>query len=238
MSRQREIIRRAAEIFERKGYADTTIEEIAEAVGIKREAIYYYFKNKAQILTAVIRPQSVSLLDGIKDILALQISSREKLLLALQNHLDRFNPSFLEMSVIARDHQFFESLPEFNELSKIWRGYSQSWINLVTEGQESGQFIGDLNPKVVAFGILGMCNWLSRWYNPAKSVTAREIVRVYFQMVGGGLIKDFAANAATLPISVEDSVMSLPTPSKRDGRKAPAAAEPKRRGRPKVKTAV
>ena len=226
MSRQREIIRRAAEIFERKGYADTTIEEIAEAVGIKREAIYYYFKNKAQILSAVIRPQSVSLLDGIKDILALPISSREKLLLALQNHLDRFNPSFLEMSVIARDHQFFESLPEFTELSKIWRGYSQSWINLVTEGQDSGQFIGDLNPKVVAFGILGMCNWLSRWYNPAKSVTAREIVRVYFQMIGGGLIRDFAANSAILPVSAEDKSKSPPIA---------AGAETKRRGRPKVK---
>lgn len=235
MSRQREIIRRAAEIFEKKGYAETTIEEIAEAVGIKREAIYYYFKNKAQILTAVIRPQSVSLLDGIRSILGLPISSREKLLLALQNHLDRFNPSFLEMSVIARDHQFFESLPEFTELSKIWRGYSQSWISLVTEGQDTGQFIQGLNPKVVAFGILGMCNWLSRWYNPAKSVTAREIVRIYFQMIGGGLIKDFADSPPMLPPTSSEAA-TAPAFIPRVKRIVKKGAEPKRRGRPRLKS--
>ena len=41
MSRKREILRRAAEIFERKGVSDTSIEDIAKAVGIKREGIYY-----------------------------------------------------------------------------------------------------------------------------------------------------------------------------------------------------
>ncbi len=195
MSREREILRRAIEIFERKGYTQTSMEEIADAVGIKREAIYYYFKNKAQILNAVIRPQSVSLLDGINSILALGIPSQEKLLLALQNHLDRFNPSFLEMSVFARDHHFYDGHhPEFSELRKIWRSYSEAWTKLIDEGQLAGQFVGGLDPKVVAFGILGMCNWLSRWYNPSKSVSIREVVRIYSRIIAGGLVKDFEEN--------------------------------------------
>jgi TetR/AcrR family transcriptional regulator, cholesterol catabolism regulator len=192
MKRRREILRKAAEIFERDGYGAASIESIADAVGVKREAIYYYFRNKAQILNAVIRPASVAMLDGIDVILGMDISSREKLLLALQNHIDRFNPNFLEMSVIARDQQLLEKLPACRELAKIWRRYTIRWITLVTEGQENGQFVNTLNAKVVAYTILGMCNWLSRWYDPAKSISATEIVHIYFHLIGGGLIVNFA----------------------------------------------
>jgi TetR/AcrR family transcriptional regulator, cholesterol catabolism regulator len=192
MKRRPEILRKAAQIFERDGYDAASIESIADAVGVKREAIYYYFKNKAQILNAVIRPASVSMLEGIDIILGLDISSREKLLLALQNHIDRFNPNFLEMSVIARDQQLLEKLPACRELAKIWSRYTNRWITLVTEGQENGQFVTTLNAKVVAYTILGMCNWLSRWYDPAKSITAIEIVHIYFHLIGGGLIVNFA----------------------------------------------
>jgi AcrR family transcriptional regulator len=192
MKRRPEILRKAAEIFERDGYGAASIESIADAVGVKREAIYYYFRNKAQILNAVIRPASVAMLEGIDVILGMDISSREKLLLALQNHIDRFNPNFLEMSVIARDQQLLEKLPACRELAKIWRRYTIRWVTLVTEGQGNGQFVNTLDAKVVAYTILGMCNWLSRWYDPAKSITATEIVHIYFHLIGGGLIVDFA----------------------------------------------
>ena len=47
--RRAEILQRATECFDRLGYANTTLDDIARAVGIKREGIYYYFKNRGQI---------------------------------------------------------------------------------------------------------------------------------------------------------------------------------------------
>ena len=206
-------MRRAAEIFERDGYEAASIESIADAVGVKREAIYYYFKNKAHILNAVIRPASESMLKGIDVILGLDVSSQKKLLLALQNHIDRFNPNFLEMSVIARDQRLLDKLPECRELAKIWSRYTHRWIALVTEGQENGQFVATLNTKVVAYTILGMCNWLSRWYDPAKSITPTEIVHIYFRLIGGGLIVNFANHyqfgLATEPAGRAPSIKTL-----------------------------
>ena len=46
MDRRTEILRRAAEIFERKGVSNTSVEDIAGAIGVTREAIYYYFKSR------------------------------------------------------------------------------------------------------------------------------------------------------------------------------------------------
>ena len=63
--RRAEILQRATECFDRLGYANTTLDDIARAVGIKREGIYYYFKNRGQILLEIIEPQSRLLVDGV-----------------------------------------------------------------------------------------------------------------------------------------------------------------------------
>ena len=60
--RRQTILQRAAELFDRKGYVNTSLDDIARAVGIKREALYYYYRNRSEILLAIIRPQSAALI--------------------------------------------------------------------------------------------------------------------------------------------------------------------------------
>ena len=187
MSRRREILRRAAEIFERKGVADTSMEDIARAVGIKREGVYYYFKGRGDILLEVILPQSLSLHRGLERICDSRAGSSEKLHAAIQNHLDAFNPAYLEMSVALRESHFTTNDARLSEIRRTWDSYGDLWTQLVAEGQKVGEFRADLDPKMVAFGLLGMCNWVSRWYDPEKSVSITEIVETYFSLATTGL---------------------------------------------------
>ena len=87
--RRTAIVRRATEIFKAKGFAHTTIEDIAEAVGVTREAIYYYFRDKAEILIEIIKPESDYLVWGLERILSLETCSREKLVMAVESHMMR-----------------------------------------------------------------------------------------------------------------------------------------------------
>ncbi len=187
MSRRQDILRRAAEVFERKGVADTSMEDIARAVGIKREGVYYYFKSRGDILVEIILPQSVSLHRNLERICDSRMGSENKLHAAIQNHLDAFNPAYLEMSVALRESHFTSSDAKLSEIRKIWDSYGELWTRLVTEGRDGGEFRADLDPKMVAFGLLGMCNWVSRWYDPDKSVSIAEIVETYFALATGGL---------------------------------------------------
>ncbi len=187
MSRRREILRRAAEIFERKGVADTSMEDIAKAAGIKREGVYDYFKSRGDILLEVILPQSTSLHRNLARICDSRLVSSDKLQAAIQNHLDAFNPAYLEMSVALRESHFTTNDSKLSEIRQIWDSYSALWTRLVAEGQKDGQFRADLDPKMVAFGLLGMCNWVSRWYDPDKSVSISEIVETYFSLATNGL---------------------------------------------------
>ncbi len=187
MGRRSEILRRATEVFQRQGVQQTSIEDIAKEVGIKREAVYYYFKGRREILAEIILPQSHALLVGLRNIVTSNQPFQDKLHNAIQSHLQSFNPSYLEMTVALREDHFFGMDEKFRELRRVWKQYSASWTQLIADGQASGEFRDDLDPKLIAYAILGMCNWLSRWFDPDKGTRIEDIIETYFRFAFEGL---------------------------------------------------
>ncbi len=200
MNRREEILQRASEVFGRKGVSRTSFEDIAREVGITREAIYYYFKSRMEILLEVILPQSRSLLEGLRGILREGGDSHCMLLAAIRNHLESFNPNYLEMAVALREDHFMEDDDRLHALRRTWDDYNRCWTDLIRQGQQAGCFDPAPNPKMVAFGVLGMCNWLSRWYNPRLDVSIEEIIETYYHMIAHGIGLERAGDR-TLPVS-------------------------------------
>ena len=187
LNRRTQILRRAAELFAEQGVANTSMERIAAAVGVKREAIYYYFKSRHDVLLELLLPSSKSLLSGMRNIRRTNLSSTEKLHSAIQNHLASFDPTYLEMSIALREHHFFADTEKVSQLQETWTEYSNHWTEIVREGQKRGEFRQNLDAKMVAFGILGMCNWPSRWFDPSKGISIDEIIETYFTIASNGL---------------------------------------------------
>ena len=187
--RREDILKKATELFDRQGYANTSLDDIARAVGIAREGIYYYFKNRAEILLHIIEPRSLALIHGLRAIMAAPDKSfAAKLHDAVRNHLEQFDLHCLEMTVSLRDGHLEDARSVRAVMARIWKEYEALWTRLVAEGQRAGEFRAMGDPKMLAFGILGMCNWLARWYDPKKGVPIAELVESYTGMVGRGLI--------------------------------------------------
>jgi AcrR family transcriptional regulator len=186
--RRQAILNSAVDLFERKGYAHTSLDDVAQAVGIKREALYYYFRSRAEILLAIIRPQSEGLVDGLRQILESQNSSPEKLRLAIRNHLQRFDRHCLEMTVGLRDGVLGTTPGVRESMQKVWKDYELMWTQLIGDGQRDGSFVAAGAPKVVAYAVLGMCNWLARWYDPRGGISIDDLIDVHHQIVAGGLL--------------------------------------------------
>lgn len=186
--RRESIIQNALKIFDRRGFANTSLDDIARETGVKREAIYYYFNNRAEILLSIIRPQSESLVAEMRAIVESRGNFAHKLYLAVSNHLSSFDRNCLEMTVSMRDAYLEDVQPVRREMDRIWHDYEAMWITLIEEGQAKGDFARAGAPKMIAFGILGMCNWLARWYDPKGSVAISELVTTYYNMISGGLL--------------------------------------------------
>ena len=195
MSRRNEIVRRAAELFDRQGVANTSIEDIARAVGIKREGIYYYFKSREEIVLEIILPQSQALLFNLTTILRSDMDALEKLRAALRNHLSSYNPGYLEMSIALREDHLYRQSKRLRELRRIWKTYGDAWKRLVAAGQDQGAFDRKIDPKIAAFGILGMCNWVSRWYDRGGAMSLETITDTFYRLIAQGLATGDAAFA-------------------------------------------
>jgi TetR/AcrR family transcriptional regulator, cholesterol catabolism regulator len=187
--RREAILHHALALFDRQGFANTSLDDIARETGIKREAIYYYFKNRAEILLHIIRPQSEALVSGLKAIVDSDADAPAKLYQAIRNHLQRFDRHCLEMTISLRDIYLDDAKEVRGEMDQTWRRYESMWTRIIADGQAAGQFAYCGDPKMIAFAILGMCNWLARWYDPRKSVSVDDLIETYVEMLAHGLVR-------------------------------------------------
>ena len=182
-NRRDEILRAAQDLFHRQGYANTSLDDIARAVGIKREGLYYYFPNRTQILIEIIRPLGLQLRDRVREILESDASPEEKICQTVENHLMRFENRFAESKITLRDDYFTENEAVLAEMGPIWNDYEALWVAIIEEGQKQGVFDTSLDPRIAHLGILGLCNWAARWYVPGKSLPVPDLIAMYNRMV-------------------------------------------------------
>lgn len=180
-----EVLSMAAELFSRKGIAATSIQDISDAVGISRPALYYYFGNKAAILDELVRGTSktpVALFDSLEAekrspaIARIRVAARGLVLWVLdpQSHfnlVDRFEIELPEM--IARTNR------------EAKRRVLSGMTTLVESAIRRGE-IRAVHPRIAAFAIIGMCNWTTRWFSSEGKFSPKEIAE---------MIADFAVNS-------------------------------------------
>lgn len=182
-NRREEILRAAQELFHRKGYANTSLDDIARALGIKREGLYYYFSNRTQILITIIKPLGLQLRDRVREILESDATPEEKICQTVENHLMRFENRFAESKITLRDDYFADNEVVLAEMQPIWDEYETYWVAIIREGQEKGVFDASLDPRLAHLGILGLCNWVARWYKPGSSIPVPDLIAMYNRMV-------------------------------------------------------
>jgi TetR/AcrR family transcriptional regulator, cholesterol catabolism regulator len=212
--RREAILHHALALFDRQGFANTSLDDIARETGVKREAIYYYFKNRAEILLSIIRPQSEALVEGLRAIIESDADARTKLYLAIKNHLQRFDRHCLEMTISLRDVYLEDAKDVRAEMDQTWRRYEAMWTRIIASGQSSGEFARCGEPKMIAFAILGMCNWLARWYDPRKSVSVEDLIETYFEIIANGVVAASGAPGPRKPGAGQSDLLAAIRPAR------------------------
>lgn len=97
------------QLIDSRGFINLSLGDIADAIGIKREGVYYYYKNRFDILLAIIQPTAEDLVRGLKAILRKDADPRKRLQLAIENHLMRLERAHLVTRITLRDTYFQEA---------------------------------------------------------------------------------------------------------------------------------
>ena len=179
-----EILQAAAAAFRRLGYHGATVEEIATALHMKKGNLYYYFRNKEEILFACHQYSLDRLLAILDDVERSGLPAEQKLRrligsfvstildelhgTALFLDLEALSPAHLR-TVIARRDRFDKGMRE-----------------VLKEGIRSGTFVY-ADAKLLSFAILGAVNWIPRWFNPEGPSTSQEIADKFADYLIAGL---------------------------------------------------
>lgn len=184
-SRWNEIIEAAAEAFRTNGYAATSLEDIASAVGMWKGSLYHYIDSKEDLLFAVVRGPAEEILNQLRELSDTDLSPTEKIRRATRSHVQILNSNFVYASVYLQEIAGRRKLPEWTAMDREYLNLLES---IVREGVDSGEFSAVTNPRVATLALIGSLNWLTHWYRPGGSLHADEIADQFCDLFLGGLI--------------------------------------------------
>jgi AcrR family transcriptional regulator len=173
-SQRQSILDAASRLFIEKGFGGTNINAIADAMGVTRTALYYYFPSKESILEAL--TDEVTEQAGR---LARTISARDELppeqalhQLILQ-HASLVLAHPLQFRVVERSES---SLPPERQAAAqaSRRSVLTNFVRVIQRGIDNGDF-RPTDARVAAFSIIGMCNWSAWWFEPGGALSAEQV---------------------------------------------------------------
>ena len=85
--------------------------------------------------------------------------------------------------------------------------YQRLWATLLQQGIDAGELRHDLDVKVTGYAILGMCNWVYRWYNPEGKLPAEAIATIFTKII----LEDWSGPKPLRPRGRQD-LPSCPAP--------------------------
>jgi AcrR family transcriptional regulator len=184
--RDRQILEAAAQIFHERGYADTSVQDVANAVGLLKGSLYYYIESKEDLLFRVLQDvhaQAKQILDVVP---AMDVPPLERLAAYVRGHVE-FNLRNIE-KVAVYYHDFEQLSPERREeIVATRKRYEEFVIELIEEAQKAGDVDPDLDAHVATYSVLGMLNWVYTWYRPGGKVSISDFADLVAEIVVGGL---------------------------------------------------
>lgn len=175
------------DLFEHKGFSETSVQDICDAVGVTKGTFYYYFDSKEALLMDIH-------LRYIDEILSMQTAILSDAATTHQEKL--FNIVYMLLHDIERQgasgRVFFREMRHLGveRRTHIVEKRNQFRLNieaLLQEGIERGQFRATLNPRISAFAMLGMANWSYQWFHPSGTLSDFNVATEFVELILKGI---------------------------------------------------
>lgn len=193
--RRQELVDVAARIFHEKGYDATSIQDVAEALGILKGSIYYYIDSKEDLLFEVVQEVHETALANMERLRKLDVDPLVKLRMFVQEHVRHIIDNLVKAAVFFHDYGSLSS-DRRQYIVRERDQYDRFLRRLIEEGQAQKVICADVNAKLASFAILGMMNWTYQWYRPGERLSADAIATGFADMVLAGLACDPAKHRA------------------------------------------
>jgi AcrR family transcriptional regulator len=189
-----EICRTAAQIFRDRGFAATSVSDVARALGMTKAGLYHYFDSKEALLLEIMTYG----LERVRDEVLLPAR-------AIRDPEERLRQIVLRHGRIATDGRGavahlgdeIRSLPPSarRQIEERMRMYFDLLRDTLRELRSQGR-LRDIDPTVAAFSLLGMILWLPRWFRQDGRLSQEQVAGELAKVAVDGLVRTRAKRPA------------------------------------------
>lgn len=182
-----QLIQRALELFERNGYPRTSVEDIVDAAGLTKGAFYHHFQSKEEVLEIIHNDYVDAQVEMCERIIAKYTDPREQFAQIARSTITGLGEYRAHVSVYLQDRRFLTGDRKDNVTAKR-NQVDRIFTGIIERGAASGVFRKDVEPKLVAFGLIGMYAWVINWWRPGGPLSLEAVADQYVELILGGLL--------------------------------------------------
>lgn len=183
--KRKQIRKIATKLFVEKGFENTTTRDIANAAGINKAALYYYFDSKEELLYQILDDTVRIGLERIREIEKSKISLKEKLTAVTDMYTRYYAFDTDMMKLLVHDQKSLR--PEHKEkLDRLQKDYVKVFVKILEDLKKGGEIL-DIDTTVCAFAFFGMVHWAYRWYNPGGRIKPDQLAEIFNQIFTNGV---------------------------------------------------
>ena len=178
------VIRAAARAFNEHGYHNTSLDDIASALGVTKPTIYYYVESKEQLLFECFRAGLRPIRAALDAAELSSDSGRERLRRVISDYA-RAIASEYGWCMVRAEHQ--DLGPELSgQVKALKSDIDQGIRKLLRRGIDDGS-IEPCDQRIAAFAIAGALNWIAHWYREGQQLGADAVAEAYVAFLENAL---------------------------------------------------
>jgi AcrR family transcriptional regulator len=186
--RRAQLLDIAAGLFATKGYAQTTVRDIADEAGILSGSLYHHFESKEAMLDEILRNFLIVLVAQFEAIERESPEPQAALVALIDGSFQAISMTPHAVAVYQDQVEVLGAEPGFAYVAESSREIEAIWVRVLLAGQRSGVFRSDVDMKII-YRFIRDAVWSSvRWYRPRGEYEPRTVATQYLSMVRDGLL--------------------------------------------------
>lgn len=181
--RRRRILDASARLFATRGFADTTVRDIAEAVEMLSGSLYHYFPSKDAILESVLREFLVDLAAEVDRVATSPAAPMERFDALVRGALAQIDERPFHVRTYQAEFRRLADQPDLHFVNELSATIERQWIETI-EAADAG-FAVPADPRV-RYRLVRDAVWgVVQWYRPGQSLDAHALAEHYVTLFHG-----------------------------------------------------
>jgi AcrR family transcriptional regulator len=181
------LMRVSVELFAEHGYAQTSVQQIVDAAGVTKGALYHYFKSKDDLLFDIYDRLLSMQREHLERLVARGLDAEQTVRLVCEDVIVTSIEGLADGAVFFRSQHMLSEKRQ-REVKQRRRAYNDAFEAILARGRADGVFRTDIPPAILIANFFSDVHYLAQWYSPGGSLTKQQVATELTDLYLAGLL--------------------------------------------------